>query len=233
MLVKVSRVERHSKNIATIYINANLKPLPGQFAMVNVFGQEEIPISFSSESSFTVKAVGKTTRQLVEIEAGEIIGVRGPFGRPFRIRNHALLVAGGIGIAPLRFLYSFMKRLNYDVRIVYGAKNEEELIWKDFSNAIFATEDGSFGYKGTAVDLVEKENLDKYSAVYCCGKSEFLKRLYKIFKTVSDTKIVEFSLERFIRCGIGVCGSCVLPNGMRVCKDGPVFSLDEIDFDDL
>ncbi|MEM0202976.1 MAG: dihydroorotate dehydrogenase electron transfer subunit [Archaeoglobaceae archaeon] len=233
MLVKVTRVEKHSREIATIHINADFRPLPGQFAMVNVLGYEEIPLSFSSESSFTVKAVGETTKELVNIKPGSVIGVRGPLGRPFRIRDNALLIAGGIGIAPLRFLYNVMTRLNYNVRIIYGAKSEGELVWKDFKNAVFATEDGSFGYKGTAVDVVEKEALDKYSAIYCCGKSEFLKRLYKIFEDISRTKLVEFSLERLMRCGIGVCGSCVLPSGMRVCKDGPVFSMDEIGLDDL
>ncbi|MEM2244457.1 MAG: dihydroorotate dehydrogenase electron transfer subunit [Archaeoglobaceae archaeon] len=233
MFVKVVRVEKHSREIATIYINANLKPLPGQFAMVNIPSYEEIPLSFSSESSFTVKAVGETTKELVNVKPGSLIGVRGPFGRPFRIRDNALLIAGGIGIAPLRFLYDVMSRLNYNVRIIYGAKSGEELVWKDFKNAVFATDDGSFGYRGTVVDVVEKENLENYSAIYCCGKSELLKKLYKIFEGFSRAKLVEFSLERLMRCGIGVCGSCVLPSSMRVCKDGPVFSMDEIELNDL
>ncbi len=233
MFVKVVRVEKHSKEIATIHVNANFRALPGQFAMLNVPGYEEIPLSFSSQSSFTVKAVGDTTKRLVNIEEGSLVGVRGPFGKPFKIKDNALIIAGGIGVAPLRFLYTTMLRLNYNVRVIYGARSEEELVWKDFKNAVFATEDGSFGYKGTAVDMVEREDLSRYSAVYCCGKSEFLKKLYKIFERNLNAEIVEFSLERLMRCGIGVCGSCVLPSGMRVCKDGPVFNMDEIGFGDL
>lgn len=233
MFVKVARVDRHSREIATIHLNAKFNPLPGQFAMVNVPGYEEIPLSFSSESSFTVKAVGETTRELVKIKEGALLGVRGPFGRPFRIKDNALIIAGGIGIAPLRFLYTTLNRINYRVRVIYGAKNEEELIWRDFKNAVLATEDGSFGQKGTVVDMVKREELNSYSAVYCCGRSEFLRKLYKIFEENIGAKIVEFSLERLMRCGIGVCGSCVLPSGMRVCKDGPVFSIEEIAFEDL
>ncbi|MEM4702161.1 MAG: dihydroorotate dehydrogenase, partial [Archaeoglobaceae archaeon] len=158
---------------------------------------------------------------------------RGAFGRPFRIKDNALLIAGGIGIAPLRFLYKKILENGYSARVIYGARSSDELVWKDFKNAAYATEDGSFGFKGTAVDLVEKEPLETYSAIYCCGKSEFLKKLYKIFKERLEKKIVEFSLERYMRCGFGVCGSCVLENGMRVCRDGPVFSMDELSIDDL
>uniref|UniRef100_A0A7J2TJT0 Dihydroorotate dehydrogenase electron transfer subunit n=1 Tax=Archaeoglobus fulgidus TaxID=2234 RepID=A0A7J2TJT0_ARCFL len=228
MFIRVLKVERHSRDIATIHINANFNPLPGQFAMVYVPNYEEIPLSFSSEKTFTVKAVGETTRALVEIKAGEWLRVRGAFGRGFRIRDNALIIAGGIGIAPLRFLYKKLLENNYRVRVIYGARNSEELIWKDFENAVYATEDGSFGFRGTVIDLVEKERLENYSAVYCCGKSELLKKLYKIFEKRLDPNFVQFSMERYMRCGIGVCGSCVLENGKRVCKDGPVFTMSEL-----
>jgi dihydroorotate dehydrogenase electron transfer subunit len=228
MLVKVVKVEKHSKDIATIHINANFNALPGQFAMVYVPGYEEIPLSFSSEKTFTVKAVGETTRALVEIKAGEWIGVRGAFGRAFRLKDNALIIAGGIGMAPLRFLYMKLLNNNYKVRVIYGAKSVDELIWRDFENASYATEDGSFGFKGTVVDLVEQEVLEKYSAIYCCGKSELLKKLYRIFEKRLKPNTIQFSLEKYIRCGIGICGSCVLKNGLRVCKDGPVFSMSEV-----
>ncbi|MCS7119019.1 MAG: dihydroorotate dehydrogenase electron transfer subunit [Archaeoglobaceae archaeon] len=233
MFVRVAKVEKHSKDIATIHINARFNALPGQFAMLYVPEYEEIPISFSSESSFTVKAVGETTRALLDTKRGSLIGVRGPFGRPFRLKNNALLIAGGIGIAPLRFLSYRLLRKGYNFQVVYGAKNAEELIWKDFYNAVYITENGTYGIKGTAVDFVEKESLERYSAIYSCGKSEFLKKLYRIFEEKSKSKFIEFSLERYIRCGIGVCGSCVLENGMRVCKDGPVFNMNELTIDDL
>ncbi|MEM1578091.1 MAG: dihydroorotate dehydrogenase electron transfer subunit [Archaeoglobaceae archaeon] len=233
MHVKVVDVQRHSNEIATIRINYKFNAFPGQFAMVSVPKYEEIPLSFSSESSFTVKAVGETTEALLNIEKGEKLGVRGAFGKPFSLRDRALIIAGGIGIAPLRFLYLKLREKGYSVRVVYGAKCAEELIWKNFENAVYTTEDGSIGFHGTVVDFVEKERLDNYSAIYCCGKSEFLKKLYKIFKEKRSPKFIEFSLERYIRCGIGVCGSCVLDNGKRVCKDGPVFNINELSIEDL
>ena len=101
--LRVAKVVRHTEEISTIYFNRILRSFPGQFVMVNVFGYEEIPLSLSSPRSVTVKMVGETTKALVNIEAGTILGVRGPFGNPFTPTDgKALILAGGIGIAPLR-----------------------------------------------------------------------------------------------------------------------------------
>ena len=105
--VRVKKVVKHTESIATIFFDKIIRSFPGQFLMVNVFGHEEIPLSLSSPNSITVKAVGETTRALVNIDAGELLGIRGPFGRPFTPAKKALIIAGGIGIAPMLFCTIF------------------------------------------------------------------------------------------------------------------------------
>ncbi len=227
--VKVEKVIRHSNEISTIYFNRTLRSYPGQFVMVNVIGYEEIPLSLSSPRSVTVKAVGETTKALISIEAGSFLGIRGPFGNPFTPADKAIIIAGGIGIAPLRFLYHYLRRLGSEIKLLYGAKTAEELIWVDeFENAEFCTDDGSFGHRGDVVSLLKKEDLKKYDKIYCCGKEEMMRKVYEILKQRNCLSKAEFSLERYMRCGIGVCGSCVIETGLRVCTDGPVFKASEL-----
>jgi len=227
--VKIWGLVRHSKNMVTVYFNKRIPSYPGQFVMLNLFGYEEIPLSLSSPDSVTVKAVGETTRALVEGNF-EIVGLRGPFGKPFTISDEALLIAGGIGIAPLKYLYDFLRNTGYKVELVYGARSSEELIWKnEFENAEFSTEDGSFGIKGTVLDLLKGRSFEKYERIYCCGKEEMMREVYNLLKAKNSLNKAEFSLERFMRCGIGVCDSCALKNGLRVCRDGPVFKAGDLE----
>ncbi|RLI71519.1 dihydroorotate dehydrogenase electron transfer subunit [Archaeoglobales archaeon] len=230
--VRVEKVIKYNEDYSTIFFNSYLKSYPGQFVMLNVFGLEEIPLSLSSPNSVTVKAVGETTKALINIQTGELLGMRGPFGQPFTpTSGKALLIAGGIGAAPLFYLHDYLKRKGVEVKVLYGARTQEELIWKSrFENVITATEDGSEGFKGTVFDLTKREKIRKYSKIYCCGPETLLKKLYNYFEEHEMLDKTEFSLERYMRCGIGVCGSCVLENGLRVCADGPVFRGDEIDF---
>ncbi len=229
--VRVERVVRHTKGIATIFFDRVIPSYPGQFLMVNVFGYEEIPLSLSSPNSITVKAVGETTNALVNINRGELLGIRGPFGKPFTPSNKALIIAGGIGIAPLKFLYDFLIERGAEVLVIFGARTSEELIWKDeFENLLIATDDGSEGFKGNVVELMKAGDidLDRFERIYCCGPKPMLKGLYELFKAKNVLNKVEFSLENYMRCGIGLCGSCVLENGLRVCVEGAVFRGSEI-----
>lgn len=230
--VRVEKVIKYNENYSTIFFDSYLKSYPGQFIMVNVFGYEEIPLSLSSPNSVTVKAVGETTKALINIPTGELLGIRGPFGKPFTpTSGKALLVAGGIGAAPLFYLHDYLKKKGVEVKVLYGARTQEELIWKSrFENVTTSTDDGSEGFKGTVFDLVLQEKIEEYSKIYCCGPKPLLEKLYEYFEELNILGKTEFSLENYMRCGIGVCGSCVLENGLRVCADGPVFRGDEIDF---
>jgi len=221
---KVKKVVRHNEKVSTLYFDLKIPSYPGQFVMLYLPGYEEIPLSLSSPNSVTVKAVGETTQALVEAHEGLSIGLRGAFGNPFSPSDKALIIAGGIGIAPMRYLYEFLKRCGAEVRMIYGEKSKDGLIWlSEFEELTITTEDGTAGIKGTVLEAAKKENLSKYSRIYACGGWEMLKALYKFLKKADVLRKAEFSLERYMRCGIGVCGSCVIENGMRVCTDGPVF----------
>ena len=228
--LKIEEIIRHSEKISTIFFSGKLRSYPGQFIMLNVFGMEEIPLSLSTPNSVTVKAVGKTTEALVSIPTGTYIGIRGPFGRPFSPTNkRALFVAGGIGIAPLVYLNDFLTTCGAEVRLLYGASSSDELVWIDrFDDVSISTEDGSEGKKGTVLDLLRDENLKKYDRIYACGPEAMLKKILVMVRKEGLAKRTEFSVERLMRCGIGVCGSCVLENGLRVCSEGPVFRGDEL-----
>jgi len=231
--LRVAKVVRHTEEISTIYFNRILRSFPGQFVMVNVFGYEEIPLSLSSPRSVTVKMVGETTKALVNIEAGTILGVRGPFGNPFTPTDgKALILAGGIGIAPLRYLYHYLRRKGArKIKVLYGAKTAEELIWlNEFKEAECSTEDGSFGRKGDVVSIFRNIDFEGFDKIYCCGKEEMLRKVYRILEENGAIEKAEFSLERYMRCGMGICGSCVIENGLRVCADGPVFRAEELDW---
>ena len=223
--LKIDKIIKHSENISTLFFNSKLKSYPGHFIMLNLPDYEEIPLSLSSPASVTVKAVGETTEALIRIRAGERVGIRGPFGRPFSFTDKkVLLVAGGIGAAPLFYLHDYLSARGAEVEVLYGAKTSEELVWKDkFVNAEFSTDDGSEGFEGTVVDLMKQKNLSDYSRFYICGPEPMLKEVLNHLKRLNLLERAEFSLERYMRCGIGLCGSCVLEDGSRVCADGPVF----------
>ncbi|WP_202318434.1 dihydroorotate dehydrogenase electron transfer subunit [Archaeoglobus neptunius] len=222
---RIVRVERHSSSVATLYLDINIPSYPGQFVMINLPGCEEIPLSLSSQNTVTVKAVGDTTRELVNSQEGRRVGIRGAFGTTFTPSDNALLIAGGIGIAPLRYLYNYLKNCQADVKVIYGVRTAEDLIWLDeFENVVVTTEDGSTGIKGTVIDAMKREDLASYSRIYVCGSEQMMRAAFTLLKAKSVLEKSEFSLERFMRCAIGVCGSCVVEGGLRVCSDGPVFS---------
>jgi len=221
--VRVKKVIRHGDRISTLVFDRSIPSYPGQFLMVNVFGKEEIPLSLSSDSSVTVKAVGDTTRELVNFERGRILGIRGPFGRPFSPSRKALIIAGGIGIAPLRYLYLSLREMDAEVKVIFGARTSDELIWVDeFEDVEYSTDDGSRGIKGTVLDLLRGLNLSRYDRIYCCGPEPMMRKVCEVLSRENLISRAEFSFERYIRCGIGVCGSCVVRGGVRVCREGPV-----------
>lgn len=225
--VRIDKVVRHNDDTATITFNHPLRSFPGQFVMVNIFGYEEIPLSLSAPDSVTVRAVGDTTNAMVNSKKGDLVRVKGPVGRPFSPpQDSALIIAGGIGIAPLRYLYNFLQNLGIDVHVLYGERTASNLLFMDELSADVSTDDGSDGFHGNVVDLLRTKNshfCPNFSKIYCCGPEVMLRNLYTYLKELDLLVKVEFALERYMRCGLGVCGSCCLEDGSMVCSDGPVF----------
>ena len=251
--VKVKRIIDECEGIKTIYFNLKeisrknyISPKPGQFTMIWVPGVDEIPMSISSCNSdgtwsITVKNVGECTNALYDLNVGDFIGVRGPLGNHFEYSDKDIkkifLIAGGIGIAPIKFLASELYKLEYKITIIEGAKVSTKLLFlNDFqtfndevSEVFYCTDDGSYGLKELASDTFErlirdypKEELSSVIA-YACGPEMMI---YKTFQTCIKYKInFQASLERIMRCGCGLCGLCAIdPLGLLVCKDGPIFN---------
>ncbi|MGQ9507377.1 MAG: dihydroorotate dehydrogenase electron transfer subunit [Candidatus Bathycorpusculaceae bacterium] len=234
---KILEVKTESPTVKTFTFKDKIcaRAKPGQFLMLWIPGVDEIPLSILNADdegnvSVAVKKVGEATKALHNLRVGDYIGLRGPFGNSFTLRGgKILMVGGGIGMAPLYFLAKKLAPKTSKLTLVIGAKSREELLFMEElkklckeEDFLTTTDDGSFGVKGLASELSESIlTKEKYDAVYACGPEQMIR---KVFENAEKARItIETSLERLMRCAIGLCGSCVIGK-YRVCKDGPVFN---------
>ena len=232
----IREVVVHHEGLKSFLFDQTFDMEPGQFAMLWIPGMDEKPFSVSDVRDgmmeITVKEYGPFSRALMDCRVGEGVGVRGPFGRGFRPRGKGLIVGGGIGIAPLRMLAHWMEFNNMEFRAVLGGRTKNELIFADdFARmgAQFATDDGSFGEKGFALPLVEKLCAEEsFDVIYGCGPEPMLVALKKLAEKVGCD--CQLSMERHMKCGIGICGSCCVDgSGICICREGPVLDRAELD----
>lgn len=221
---RIIKIVKETPNISTFFLDVSFESEPGQFVMVWIRGVDEIPMALSHENAITVQKVGPATSALFELKTGDSIGIRGPFGNGFKvIGDNALLIAGGVGSAPLSPFAEKLKSIGIKVTTLLGARTKEELVFRERFEAsgkvIVATDDGSYGKKGFVTQLLDEQQ--DFDQIYCCGPEIMMK---KVLDKVRPEK-AQFSLHRYIKCGIGICGACCV-DGLRVCKDGPVFTGD-------
>ncbi|MFW9777517.1 MAG: hypothetical protein ACFFE8_01605 [Candidatus Heimdallarchaeota archaeon] len=223
--------------------------IPGQYFMLWVPGDDEIPIAVSDYQgntlSFTVFDLGSTSHNLVKSPAGTLIGLRGPFGTGFAMDRTeiSVVIGGGIGIAPLRYLTGQILECDISTRIfmMEGARNVTGLIYRKYFESLsiesaFFTDDGSFGRKGFPTialqELLTSDTMESPEelTIYACGPEAMLVSVVAITTKQGLNKRLQVSLaDRFIRCGFGVCGSCFMDErGLSICHDGPVFRGDLI-----
>ncbi len=228
------KTENDTVKTYTLKDKLGAKAKPGQFIMLWIPGIDEIPLSVlnagNGEVFVSVKAVGDATRHLHKMKTGQTVGIRGPFGTCFtESRGRVLLVGGGTGTAPLLFLAKRLAVKADRLSFVIGAKTKNELLFLNELDAVCTeqsvlatTEDGSYGMKCLATEPIEKLlDKEKFDFIYTCGPERMVR---KVFDMADKRKIaLEASLERLMRCGIGLCGSCVIGK-YRVCRDGPVFT---------
>jgi NAD(P)H-flavin reductase len=221
---------------------------PGQFVMVYVFGVGEVPISVSGARGrpgpvvLTVRAVGAVTEAICAAEPGEVLGLRGPFGTSWPIASSqgadVLVVAGGIGLAPLRpvVLHALEHRSEFgEVVVLYGARTPPDLLyvselesWRAAATVdvtVDAAEVGWAGRVGVVPKLVPGASFDPGSAVaFVCGPEIMMRYTVQALleRKVAPDRI-HVSLERNMRCGLGHCGHCQLGPTL-ICRDGPVYS---------
>lgn len=209
--------------------------LPGQFAMVWIPGVNELPMSVmitqeKDKAAFTVRKRGEPSTAMYNLTVGDYIGVRGPYGNCFDIKDgKLLLIGGGTGLVPLLRLITFCKP-SHDITLLMGAQTKKEIFFEDLANKLLeknehqvipVTEDGTYGKKGFVTDILE-ELLEKssFDAVYTCGPELMM---YKTVKLATSNQIfVQASLERMMKCGVGICGSCCVGEDLA-CKDGTIF----------
>lgn len=233
---EIVKIVNETRNIKSFHLSTDFPDsTPGQFIMVWIRGVDEIPMSLSYSNAITVQKVGEATRAMFKLRKGDSIGVRGPYGNGFKIigrRN--LIIAGGAGAAALAMLAEKASERGIEVTTLLGARTEAELLFtKRFEKAgelLVATDDGTQGHKGFVTELIKEVDLN-FDQIYVCGPELMMA---KVLEKIRKSNIVQLSLSRYTKCGIGLCGSCCIdPSGLRACKEGPVFTGDILKNSDL
>jgi NAD(P)H-flavin reductase len=226
----------------------------GQFNMLYMFGLGEVPISISGDPGIpeklihTIRAVGPVTKAMRKLRRGNMIGVRGPYGTSWPVEagigKDVVIITGGIGLAPLRpSIYHILShREQYGkVSLLYGARTPEDILylrdlekWRarlDFD--VFITVDRAIGdwrgNVGVVTTLIPKAQFEPENSIAMVCGPEIMMRfsILELQKSGIKAENIHISMERNMKCGIGVCGHCQL-GGVFVCKDGPVFRYNEL-----
>lgn len=223
--IKIIEIIRETPTIRTFRFDSEFDFRPGQFVMVWVPGVDEIPMALSAGDSITVARVGDATSALFAMHEGDMLGIRGPFGNGFSISGRTLAVGGGIGASPLLPLAA----KGLADTFLLGARTGEELVFRNRLETMLdlriATDDGSCGHHGFVTHLMKDIDLTSFTHICVCGPEMMMKNVLAILEAGGLMEKSQFSLHRYMKCGIGVCGSCCMdPSGLRVCTDGPVFA---------
>jgi len=254
----------HNECIGADYYKIGLKCVsdysiakPGQFLMVKIADAPLLRRPFSIHRLLALKGkqqglellykvVGTGTKKLSSYNAGDSLDLLGPLGNGFDIPENmkgVFIVGGGVGIAPLFFLASFLKDKGRDLsafRVFIGCRSDDDLLCRgDFlelgMSVQFTTDDGSSGEKGLITEPLERAILQqKPDMVYACGPTPMLRETARIAE--KHAIACQISIETMMACGMGACLGCVVHSKahpdtyFHVCKDGPVFDAKDIRF---
>ncbi len=228
----ITEIKDENASTKTFFFKGKLSAEPGQFIMLARLGVGEKPFSVSEDNGryfgITVKKVGEFTERLFTLKVGDLLSIRGPYGTHFTVQSKKVcIVGGGTGIAPLMFLLKKLTEIKADTTVINGARTKDELLFindiKRLSKkCVSVTDDGSFQEKGVATDILEKLlRKEHFDIIYGAGPEPMLVKILRLSEQFDVP--CELSLERHIKCGMGLCGSCVMdPIGIRICKEGPV-----------
>jgi NAD(P)H-flavin reductase len=227
---------------------------PGQFNMLYLFGVGEVPISISGDPAdqqnlfHTIRAVGTVTRPMRQLKRGDVLGVRGPFGNPWPVDEargkDVVIVAGGLGLAPLRpvLYYLLANREQYGrVVLLYGARTPKDLLYQrsldswqgrssvEVAYTVDAAANDWRGNVGVVTTLISKARFDPlHTTAMICGPEVMMRYvILELEKRGVASENIFISMERNMKCAVGFCGHCQF-GPTFVCKDGPVFRYDEI-----
>ena len=229
----VASITRESPTVSTFTFAERIDAQPGQFVMLTDYQTGEKPFSLSSveEGAFsvTLRAVGPFTRRISQLAVGDFVGIRGAFGSSFFVPagERVLLIGGGCGTPPLYFLARQLVRNRNTVLLLNGARTGADLLFGNRFEALgvqtrATTDDGGSGIPGTVVDLTARLlESEKFDRAYAAGPELMLVALHSHLSRNSISH--QFLLERHMKCGIGICGSCAMDDsGIRLCVEGPV-----------
>ncbi|HEY8704572.1 MAG TPA: FAD/NAD(P)-binding protein [Gaiellaceae bacterium] len=254
---RVTRRRRELRDTWTLELEPvagdRLLPAPGQFTMLYAFGIGEVPISVSGGAEgplvHTVRAVGAVTQAICASRPGDVLGVRGPFGNAWPVEiaagSDVVIVAGGIGLAPLRpAVYHLLQhRGEYgEVALLYGSRTPADLLYRNelqrlrgrFDLQVRVTVDtaegGWQGKVGVVPQLVAGARFDPASTVaLVCGPEIMIHySAQALLERGVPPDQIYLSMERNMRCGLGHCGHCQLGPTL-ICRDGPVYRYDELE----
>ena len=247
---KILKVIEENYKVKTFEIDHELiRTYPGQFIMVWVPGVGERPMSIGNNMPLTISVakVGDVSGKIHELKKGDVISYRGPFGKGFtppqpkkqnpehETQNplaaiegkRILVIGGGYGVVTMFFLAKRAKEMGMETIAVIGGRSVQDIIYEKHlfgvCKAVFVTtDDGSKGRKGNVMSeaeaLIESKNFDM---VYCCGPERMMEAVANLCRMHKIP--CQVSIERYMKCGVGVCGSCAI-DGKLTCIDGPVFS---------
>jgi dihydroorotate dehydrogenase electron transfer subunit len=228
----IDRMWEEAENIRTFVFKGTLHSKPGQFCMLWIPECDEKPFSiardYDGEIWLTICKVGKATTQLFEMKEGDRVGLRGAFGHGFSTVSNkkVVLIGGGYGTAPLHFTGKCHQEAGSDVTMVIGARSKNLLIWEKESQdsgfrTLVATNDGSAGIEGFTTHILEKLlSEEKIDLVQTCGPEKMMKAIAEM--CIANKVACEISVERYMKCGFGICGQCVVETGEKMCQTGPV-----------
>lgn len=238
-VMEIKKIIKETETVKTFIFDWNVTDeRPGQFMMLWNF-KDEKPMSLSlidpknKQIGFTIRKVGPFTEDLHKLEAGDKLGIRGPYGRGFEIVGSKILaVGGGVGMAPLAALAEQASISGVQVDLVSAAATQEELLFMDrlkgAADLNACTDDGTFGFCGFGTELADallKSNI--YDMIITCGPEVMMSKVADLADKYQLP--AQFSLERYMKCGVGICGQCCVDGtGWRICKEGPVFWRDEL-----
>jgi dihydroorotate dehydrogenase electron transfer subunit len=239
-IVKIEKIVDETSTVRTLAFRDGIssKAGAGQFLMIWIPGAEELPMSamiWSKQfyAAVTVRKKGYGSTSLYNKRVGDSLGVRGPYGNTFEIHNNAkkvMLVGGGTGLVPLLRLAGPLNSSRIDTTIIIGARTHVEVFFEKLAlkcledtthRVIVTTEDGSYGVRGQATDIMQiLVDAERFDTIYTCGPEGMMK---KVFQLALEKSIpIQASLERYMKCGIGICASCCIGDRL-VCKDGTIF----------
>ncbi|RLF45699.1 MAG: cytochrome-c3 hydrogenase subunit gamma [Thermoplasmata archaeon] len=234
--------------------------VPGQFVQLSIAGMGEVPISVCSSPmrrgffELCIKKAGRVTNKIFELKPGDIVGVRGPYGNGFPVDefegNDLLLIAAGIGMAPLRsvFLYALDNRWKFgNITVINSARYGKNLLFKKELEAMrdvaeaeniriiqTVTRDPDWpGWVGRAQEHIRHANTNPETAYTCvCGPPQIYTDVFnKLIEHGYDPRKIYVTLERRMKCGVGKCGHCIAGSSTflkYICIDGPVFGYYDI-----